>query len=128
MITKKELLVAFIRYVKEEIIPHISDRSFRMILSAALYALDAKPDIAEPFFSNPVVTAILGGADGQYDVEVLFTVLTNVVNEYDGIPVVIPPVKFITQTETVLTFREGDVRRLKEYVDFSVKKEVSADA
>ncbi len=116
MITKKELLTGVVKFVKNEVIPHIGDRSLKMVLSAGLYAIDAKPDIADSFFSNPLVATILQVEDGKFDTELVFKVLDNLVEEYGGIPVTIPPIKFITATEHTLTFYGGDIARLKEYV------------
>lgn len=116
MITKKELLVSVIKFVKNEVIPHISERSLKMVLSAALYAIDAKPDIVDPFLNNPVVASILHGENGEYDTTLLFGVLDNLIKEYGCIPVTIPPIRFVTSTETTLTFYSIDVEKLKEYV------------
>ena len=124
MVTKKELLTGVIRYVKNEVIPHVSDRSLKMVLSAVLYAVDAKPDILDPFLNNAIVSAILQSENGlMYDTTVIFDVLGNLAKEYGGIPIVIPPVKFITTTETMLTFKEGDIEELKKYVEKSSAKE-----
>lgn len=117
MVTKKELLTGVVKFVKNEVVPHISDRGLKMVMSAALYAVDAKPDIADAFFTNPLVATILQADDGKYDVELVFKVLDNLVGEYGGIPVTIPPIKFITATEHTLTFHGGDVSKLKEYVE-----------
>lgn len=116
MVTKKELLTGVVKFVKNEVIPHIDDRSLKMVVSAGLYAIDAKPDIVDSFFSNPLVATILQVEDGKYDTELVFKVLDDLVAEYGGIPITIPPIKFITATENTLTFRSGDVARLKEYV------------
>ena len=123
MVTKKELLTGVIRYVKNEVIPHVSDRSLKMVLSAVLYAVDAKPDILDPFLNNTIVSTILQSENGMYDTTVIFDVLGNLAKEYGGIPIVIPPVKFITATETMLTFKEGDIEELKKYVEKSSAKE-----
>lgn len=116
MVTKKELLIGAVKFVKNEVIPHIGDRSLKMVVSAGLYAIDAKPDIVDSFFSNPIVSTILQVEDGKYDTELVFKVLDDLVAEYGGIPITIPPIKFITATENTLTFRSGDVAKLKEYV------------
>lgn len=116
MVTKKELLIGAVKFVKNEVIPHIDDRSLKMVVSAGLYAIDAKPDIVDSFFSNPLVATILQVEDGKYDTELVFKVLDDLVAEYGGIPITIPPIKFITATENTLTFRSGDVARLKDYV------------
>lgn len=116
MVTKKELLTGVVKFVKNEVIPHIGDRGLKMVLSAALYAVDTKPDIADTFFANPLVATILQVEDGKFDTELVFKVLDNLVEEYGGIPVTIPPIKFITATEHTLTFYGGDIAKLKEYV------------
>ena len=124
MVTKKELLTGVIRYVKNEVIPHVSDRGLKMVLSAVLYAVDAKPDILDPFLNNTIVSAILQSENRlMYDTTVIFDVLGNLAKEYGGLPIVIPPVKFITTTETMLTFKEGDIEELKKYVEKSSAKE-----
>lgn len=121
MVTKKKLLTAIIKFVKNEVIPHISEKPLKMVLSAALYAIDSKPDIIDPFLNNPIVAAILQGDDGEYDTTLIFGVLDSLVTEYGGIPVTIPQIKFITSTETTLTFYSGDVEKLKWYVMEEIK-------
>ena len=116
MITKRQLLTGVIKFIRAEVIPHVTDRSLKIVMSAALYAVDAKPDVVEPFFSNPIVSAILQGENGEYDTSVIFAVLDKVVQEYGGIPVTIPPIKFVTTTETTFTFHAGDVDTLKNYL------------
>lgn len=116
MITKKELLVGVIKFVKNEVIPHISEKSLRIVLSGALYAIDAKPAIVDPFLNSPIVSAILQGENGMYDTDMIFAMLENLAKDYGGIPVTIPPIKFVTSTETTLTFYSGDIAKLKEYV------------
>lgn len=116
MITKKELLTAIIKFIKNEIIPHISEKPLKIVLSAALYTVDSRPDIIDPVLNNSVVSAILQGENGEYDTSLIFAVLDSLVKEYGGIPVTIPPIKFVTSTETTLTFYSGDVEKLKEYV------------
>lgn len=116
MVTKKKLLTAIIKFVKNEVIPHISEKPLKMVLSAAIYTVDSKPDIIDSFLNNPVVAAILQGDSGEYDTTLIFGVLDSLVTEYGGIPVTIPPIKFITSTETTLTFYAADVEILKAYV------------
>lgn len=116
MATKKELLTAIIKFAKNEVITHISEKPLRMVLSAVLYTVDSKPDIIDPFLNNPVVAAVLQGENGEYDTSLLFGVLDNLTHEYGGIPITIPPIKFVTSSETTLTFYSGDIEKLKEYV------------
>ena len=116
MATKKELLTAIIKFAKDEVITHISEKPRRMVLSAVLYTVDSKPDIIDPFLNNPVVAAVLQGENGEYDTSLLFGVLDNLTHEYGGIPITIPPIKFVTSSETTLTFYSGDIEKLKEYV------------
>lgn len=117
MVTKKELLRAVVAYIKAEVIPHIEDKPSQMVMSAALYAVNTKPAIVDPFLNNPIVASILQGESGLYDTETIFKVLNSLVEEYGGIPVTIPPIKFITSAENTLTFRSGDIEKLKEYVN-----------
>lgn len=124
MVTKKQLLKAFVKYVKKEVIPGIDDRSLRMVLSAALYAIDAKPDIVNPIFDNAFVSALIQGEGDRYDTDTLFTALTNVANEFGGIPIVIPPIKFITSKESTITFGESDIKTLRQYVEQSLEDSV----
>ena len=123
MVTKKELLTGVILFVKNEVIPNISDKALKMVLSAALYAIDAKPAIIDPFVNNSVVSAILQGNDGSYDVDTTINILKKLVADYGGIPITIPPIKFITSSETILTFYENDLTRLKGYIMNSSNKE-----
>lgn len=94
-----------------------------MVLSAALYVIDAKPAIVDPFINNAVVSAILQGNDGLYDADTTIDILKKLASEYGGIPIAIPPIKFVTSSETILTFHESDLTCLKEYLVNSSKKE-----
>lgn len=123
MVTKKELLTGVILFIKNEVIPNISDKALKMVLSAALYTIDAKPAIIDPFVNNAVVSAILQGNDGSYDVDTTINILKKLVADYGGIPITIPPIKFITSSETILTFYENDLTRLKGYIMNSSNKE-----
>ena len=123
MVTKKELLTGVILFVKNEVIPNISDKALKMVMSAALYAIDAKPDIIDPFVNNAVVSAILQGNDGSYDVDTTINILKKLAADYGGIPITIPPIKFITSSETILTFHESDLTCLKGYIMNSSNKE-----
>lgn len=116
MLTKNQLLTGVIKFIRHEVIPHITDRSLKIVLSAGLYAVDAKPEIVEPFFNNPIIAAILQGENGEYDTSAIFAVLDRTVQEYGGIPITIPPIKFVTSTETTLTFYAGDIETLKNYL------------
>ena len=126
MVTKKELLTGVIRFMKNEVIPGISDKALKMVLTAALYAVDTKPVIVDPFLSNPIVSAILQGENGMYDVDTTISILKKLVNEYGGIPVTIPPIKFVTSAETTLTFHEGDISKLKYYITGSEQEDSNA--
>ena len=123
MVTKKELLTGVILFIKNEVIPNISDKALKMVLSAALYAIDAKPAIIDPFVNNAVVSAILQGNDGSYDVDTTINILKKLAADYGGITITIPPIKFITSSETILTFYENDLTRLKGYIMNSSNKE-----
>ena len=63
-----------------------------------------------------LLTIMLQGENGEYDTSLLFGVLDNLTHEYGGIPITIPPIKFVTSSETTLTFYSGDIEKLKEYV------------
>ena len=116
MLTKNQLLTGVIKFIRYEVIPHITDRSLKIVLSAGLYAVDAKPEIVEPFFNNPIIAVVLQGENGEYDTSAIFAVLDKTVQEYGGIPITIPPIKFVTSTETTLTFYAGDIETLKNYL------------
>lgn len=116
-VTKNQILSGVIRYAKEEVINKIPDKPIKMAIAVAVSMLETNPNIADKFFDDTTISAILGKKDdGTYDISQITTVVESTLNEYGDFPIKIPPIKFISPTEKELNFSGRDIKTLREYI------------
>lgn len=115
-ITKQQIVNGVIQYVKNEVVNKITDRPLKMLIAAAVSALELNPDLADVIFKNEHIAGIMHRDGDQYDVEDVFKIIEKTMEEYGDFPVVIPAIKFLVQEPKEMTFTAGDIRKLKKYL------------
>lgn len=116
-VTKQQIVNGLAKYAKDEVIAKITDKPFKMALAVGLSMLETNATIADKFFDNDLVSAILGKNDeGTYDIDNISDALEKTLTEYGDFPVKIPPIKFISPTEKELNFSSRDIKQLKNYI------------
>lgn len=116
-VTKQQIVNGAIKYMKDEVIAKITDKPFKMAAAVFVSMLENNPAIADKFFENDIVAAILNKkADGTYDIEKICETLEKTLTEYGDFPLKIPPIKFISPTEKELNFSGRDIRTLKDCI------------
>ena len=115
-VTKGQILNGVIKYAKSEMIDKITDKPLKMMLAVSVSALEVNPSIADSIFNNSVVSKILSGSNGLYDIDSAFTIIEQTMTKYGDFPITIPAIKFVSPTEKELTFSVADVAKLKKYI------------
>lgn len=116
-VTKQQIVNGAIKYMKDEVIAKITDKPFKMATAVFVSMLENNPAIADKFFENDIVSAILDKkSDGTYDIEKICETVEKTLTEYGDFPLKIPPIKFISPTEKELNFSGRDIRTLKDCI------------
>lgn len=114
--TKKQIVTGVTKYAKKEIIDKITDKPLKMIIAAAVSALELNPALVDNIFSNDILAGIVHKDGDQYDLGDALRIAEKTLDDYGDFPVVIPAIKFISPEEKELTFSASDVRKLKNYI------------
>ena len=115
-ITKQQIIDGIIKYSKNEVIPKIVDKTFKMIVIVITTMIETKPEIITKVFDNSIISSFLTENDGFYDIEILSEVLEKTLEEYGDFPVKIPGIKFISPEEKELNFTASDIKKIKSYI------------
>ena len=115
-ITKSQIVDGLIRYVKSDVINKITDKPLKMIIAAAVSAIELNPALADTVLDNEMISSIIRRDGDWYDIDAAFDIIERTMSEYGEFPIVVPAIKFISPTEKTLSFGAGDVRRLREYI------------
>ena len=111
-VTKAQLISGLTRFVRTEVLNKITDRPFKMMISAGLTALELRPEIADAYLENPM----LKSKNGMYDVDFISEIAMRTTDDYGDFPLVIPGIPLVSPEEKVLRFTSEDIRKLKDYI------------
>ena len=111
-VTKGQIISGVSRYVRREMLNKITDKPFKMTISAAINLLELRPDIADKILDSPLFMA----QDGIYDLDTIEAVLTRTMDEYGDLPIKIPGIPFVSPAEKEFRFNADDVRKLRGYI------------
>lgn len=112
-VTKGQIISGISRYVRKEMLNKITDKPFKMAISAGINLLELRPDIADKVLDS----SLLMGQDGIYDLDIIEAVLTRTMDEYGDLPVKIPGIPFISPAEKEFRFSAEDIRKLRGYIN-----------
>ncbi len=121
-VDKNRLITGIATFVETEVIGKMTDdRAAQIVLSVAVKAIRANPNIADKFIGNDIVRMILGyeERDGKesFDIDSMADMISESVRKYSYFPVVLPAVPFVSPREKELKFGPDDVDRLKRYIE-----------
>lgn len=115
-VSKDKIGKGIVKYIRQDMIPNVPDKSMQMILDGAAMFIEKKPDILDPYIKNGIIAMALGEKNGMYDIDEAEEVLTNLMNKYGGFAVTIPPIRFLMPEAKEMNFSADDVRKLKQYI------------
>lgn len=116
MATREQIAQGLIRYIRQDMLPGISDKAFRTVLSAGTYLIEADPSILDKVMEHPVVSILLPKAGSGYDIAKAEQAVRKALEENGGIEVVIPGIKWVSPDEKVLKFTAADISALRNYI------------
>lgn len=73
--TKQHIVNGLVKYSKNEIIPKISDKAFKIIVSAATTMIEFHPEIITKYLDNEMISSILMENGGFYDIDMVVETL-----------------------------------------------------
>ena len=115
-VTQAQIASGAARFIRNDVIPKIPDRGFRVVLDAAAAMAELSPQILDGLFKHPMAAVLLHPGENGYDLDYLETALTSAVETHGGLPVVIPAIPLISREEKTLTFGAEDIRQLMRQI------------
>ena len=115
-VSKEQLINGVAKYARNEMLPKIPDKSFRMILDIGVSAMEINPKIADSVLENPLIKTMMVDQDGMYDIDMFDKVMGKTIQEYKQIDLSIPGIKFLSPETKMLHFDASDVEKIKRYV------------
>lgn len=116
MASKEQIAQGVVKYVRNNVLPSISDKAFKTVLSAGTYLIEVDPSIIDKVLTHPIVTLMLPAAGSGYDIDKMEQALRRAMEDTGGIDIVIPGIKWISPEEKVLRFTAADVTALRGYI------------
>lgn len=114
--TKAQVVSGTANFLRSEVIPHVPDVTFRGILEAGATFVEMSPQMADKYFSIPLVAMALQEKDGAYDLDFAETAICKAMEKHGNWTITIPGIKLISPQEKTLTFTPNDVKTLKRYI------------
>lgn len=119
-VTKDQIIKGILTYAENEVIPMVDDKSTQIIASIAIKSIAANTKLIDSVFENPTVKALLNcDGEGMYEIDPLFKVIEDSVNQYGPFPVEIPPIPFVSPSVKTLSFSEADISEIKRRIERS---------
>lgn len=112
-VSKGQIISGVSRYVRREMLNKITDKPFKMAISAGINLLELRPDIADKVLDNPLFMA----QDGMYDLDMIEAVIVRTMEEYGDLPIKVPGIPFISPAEKEFRFSAEDIRKLRGYIN-----------
>lgn len=120
-VTKEQLVKGIAHYIKNEVIPQINDdKAMQIIANVAVNSIESNTKLVDSIFENNTVKALLKcNEDGTYEIDSLFSTISESVKEYGPFPVTIPPIPFISPAEKTLSFTDSDITEMRKRIERS---------
>lgn len=116
-ITRQQLLNGIAKYIRAEMIPHVPDKGFKVVLEAVAAMVEMRPQALDKLFDNPMVSAILQETDGFYDLDVIETALAKAADTHGGLVLTVPSIPLLSKDEKTLSFSANDIRAIRRYIE-----------
>lgn len=110
LVTKEQLVKALVKYAKQEIVSNISDKASKMMVAVAVKAIEANTSLLDKVFDNQIVSMMIQGEDGKYNVENIMSIISSTMDEYGDFPVQLPLIK------NQLLFNKRDITKLEDCI------------
>ncbi|MBQ8382139.1 MAG: hypothetical protein IJX47_02930 [Clostridia bacterium] len=116
MASKEQIAQGVVKYIRADVLPSIQDKTFRTILSAGTYLVEAQPEMIDKIMEHPIISVMIPKAGSGYDIAKAEQAVRKALEENGGIEIVIPGIKWISPDEKVLKFTAADITALRNYI------------
>lgn len=112
IIEKTRLVDGITRYAREQVLPGISDKQTKMVLSMGISVLECRPETLDGVLKLPLIPK----ENGELDLDMVERILTDTAEEFGEIAFTVPPVPFISPKELKMKFNADDIRKMMSYL------------
>ena len=116
-ITRQQMLSGAAKYIRGEVIPHIPDKSMKVVMEALAVMVEMSPKIVNQYLETPVAAAILQEQDGFYDLDMVEAALAKAIETHGGLEVTVPAIPLLSPEPKSMTFTANDIRAMKQYME-----------
>ena len=116
MINKKQMANGVADFLGDSLIPSMSDRQMRTVLSLARTAVKKDCNLLDSFLCNPLISAVMPDEEGLYDVKGFIDVLKRSFDDDGYIAIVVPKIPFFMQDDKILRLTLDDIDDLMKAV------------
>lgn len=119
-VTKQQIVNGIVSYIESEVLPQVDDRSVKILASIAIKSIQSNSKMQDMIFANPVVkTLLIEDESGTYEIDELFRVISESIDQYGSFPVEIPPIPLISPSQKTLNFNGQDIAEMKRRIERS---------
>ena len=116
-VSKDQIMNGIFKYVKEDVIPNVPEKNFKVMITAATGMVMRKPDMINGIAGNGMINILKQFETEQgYDIDIVGEALKEAINSSGGFEVIIPAIRFIMPEEKHLTFHSADVEKMMMYI------------
>ena len=119
-VTKQQIVNGIVSYIESEVLPQVDDRSVKILASIAIKSIQSNSKMQDMIFANLVVkTLLIEDESGTYEIDELFRVVSESIDQYGSFPVEIPPIPLISPSQKTLSFNGQDIAEMKRRIERS---------
>lgn len=115
-IHKTKAVTGLASFIRNDMIPKIPDKSFRIVAEAVATMAELRPDLLDAYLQNPMLAAVLAYDEDGIDLDMAEAALTAALERHGDLELTIPGIKFFSPEDKTLKFSKDDIRRLKSYM------------
>lgn len=121
-VTKSQIAHGAADYLREEILPKMSDnRAMQILLSIAANAALANTKTVEAVLNNSIICALLeDDGSGTFDLGSISEAIMAAIEQYGSFPVRIPAIPLLSPNEITLNLGAGDVAAMRRRIENAV--------
>jgi hypothetical protein len=121
-VTKRQIINGLADYIQKEVLPKMeNEKAMQIVLSTLIRAVKSSDKLINACFNNDFVKAMLDDdGTGHYDITLLMDCIAASVDEYGALPIVAPPVPFLSPGSISLGFKKEDFAKISACIKSAV--------
>lgn len=112
MVSKKQIANGVAQFIETSLIPSISDKQMKLVLSVAKSAMRKDSDMLDVFLETPLIVAVMPETEGMYDIKNLLDIIKRTVDDGEYFSITIPRIPLLMQDDKILRLTSSDIEDL----------------